>query len=332
MERRVWRRESANGNGSIYSVLYREERCGARGIVCILHGMQSHSDRYRFLAEHLSARGYIVTLLDLQGHGRSANAEGSFGPERGWDYMLHDIRRNILQVRKWFPGLPLCLFGHSMGSFLARLFCVRFPGEADALLLSGTAGPSPLYAPVYRFMTAQAKLFGEDTDAKLYGRLLSRYFNRHIKDPVNLGAWCCSMAEVCLSYEDDPLSSSFTIGAYRDMLYGLIQISGEEWFRKMPDIPILLFSGGSDPVGEYGIGPAMVYALLKASGHHDLKLRIYPGKRHETLNEDIRWEVVAMLENWLDQHEPLQRSAADPGSSRRDKGKAEEREGALRER
>lgn len=301
MEKREWRVPAANGIGRIYSVLYQEPELEKKAIVLIIHGMQSHSGRYRWLAEHLAKKGYVVAAQDLQGHGRSAEIPGYFGESNGWEYMLRDIHHEIIQLKKWFPGLPVLLLGHSMGSFLSRSFAAKYPGEISALLLSGTAGSSPFYRPIRAAIATDIFIHGGQASAISYSYRMARYFNRNIPDPVNLGAWCTTVREICIEHSEDPLSVGFTLGAYYDMLGGLISISGPEWAERVENIPIYIFAGGADPVGEYGRGPAEVYAWLRGTGHKRTSLRIYPAKRHEVLNEDIRCQVVEDMENWIEQ-------------------------------
>nr|MCR5008076.1 lysophospholipase [Oribacterium sp.] len=101
----------------------------------------------------------------------------------------------------------------------------------------------------------------------------------------------------------DPLSVRFTIGAYYEMVKGIISVREDKWASSVPLIPIYIFSGGADPVGEYGRGPASVYAWLHATGH-DVSLRIYPRKRHEMIWETNKEEVHDDIYKWIDSKLP----------------------------
>ena len=302
MERKEWYTRSANGNGKIYSVSYRDETIPAKAMIVIVHGMQSHSGRYIEYAEKLAKDGFVVFMLDLQGHGRSQNVPGYFGPINGWENLVRDVHRLVLRAKRWYPELPLFLLGHSMGSFIARSYVVTYPEDIQGLLLSGTAGfHYHLYA-AQALIRTEIRMHGGKYPAYNIGRIMAKQFNRYIQDPVNAGAWCCSDPDVCISHAEDPLGTCFTLRAYDDMLHGLISIRPEQWAAQVPDIPIYLFSGGADPVGDYGVGPAQVYAYLKSTGHHDVSLRIYPGKRHEMLFETNKAEVMNDVKEWLLRH------------------------------
>jgi alpha-beta hydrolase superfamily lysophospholipase len=302
MEKRVWRAPAANGVGTIYCVLLRDETTAPRAIINLVHGMQSHLGRYDALSEELARRGFIVIRQDLQGHGHSANVSGSFGEKDGWQAMLHDLRRMNHLAQKWFPGLPMIMFGHSMGSFLARDFASRYPKELDGLILSGTAGENYKIRIAYSYLATEYKIHGSMYDGHKYTNKMAEIFLKDIPNPVNSYAWCSTDEETCRMHEHDPLACHLTLGACFDVLKGLLGISGTSWAKKVPDIPIYIFSGGADPVGDYGIGPAQVYAWLKGTGHKDVSLRIYPGKRHEMLMETNREKVKQALFSWIDAH------------------------------
>ncbi len=303
MERREWYTPSANGDGKIYNCLYRNEKLDQKALIVIVHGMQSHSGRYLTWTKELTDLGYTVAMLDLQGHGKSQNHSGSFGPTNGWQYLLHDVRRLILKVKKWFPDLPVFLFGHSMGSFVVRSYVIKFPADVDALILSGTAGFNYSLYSAYGVLQADIKLHGHLSPATKYGEFMTYLFNKDIVDPVNAGAWCCTDEEVCRQHAMDPLSTNFTIGAYCEMVKGLISVREDKWAVNVPIIPIYIFAGGADPVGEYGKGPAAVYAWLHATGH-DVTMRIYPGKRHEMIWETNKDEVRGNIYKWIDSKLP----------------------------
>ena len=290
MERREWKREASNGLGKIYNVLWQEESLDKKAILFVLHGMQGHIGKYRYLFEHMAKQGYVVCGMDIQGHGKSATIPGYFGDNSGWESILHDIRRHLLQVKKWFPNLPVFLFGHSMGSFLARDYAANYG-----------AGGSPLLLPVQGYLAVQKKLRGAKDDALKESILLAKYFNRHIPNPKSLSAWICTKEEVSTANGKDPLAVGFTLGAYADLLAALERVNEYAEIKKLKDIPCFLFSGGADPVGEYGKGPTSLYAHLKMLGNPNLKLRIFPKLRHEVLNEEVRPILLQEMTDFMEE-------------------------------
>lgn len=129
-------------------------------------------------------------------------------------------------------------------------------------------------------------------------------YNGKITHPVNEFAWLSTVDQVCRDYKADPLCGfPFTAGGYRDLFTGLTEITGPQWARKVPkDLPILLAAGDADPVGAYGKGPTQVAAWLRAAGCTEVDLKLYPGLRHELLNERCKGQVYQDLLQWLLAH------------------------------
>lgn len=300
MEKREWYRKASNGLGRIYAQVWQEEKIEEKkGIVCIIHGMQGHSTSYTYLFKALAKAGYIACAQDLQGHGKSAEIPGYFGESDGFSSILHDLHRMLIQIKRWFPGLPVFLFGHSMGSFIARDYAAQYSGEVSGLILSGTAGPNFSLRGTLGYLNVQMLLRGGQADGNPEGRLLAKYFCRGIQKPETLLDWICTDREVIRKKVEDPLTVGFTLGAYRDLVEELIKVNRNTEILKLKELPVLLVSGGADPVGEYGKGPATIYGILRASGNQKAELRIYPGLRHEVLNEAVREELIERILQFL---------------------------------
>ena len=100
-------------------------------------------------------------------------------------------------------------------------------------------------------------------------------------------------------YNQDPLCGfDFTVSGYRDLVRLLFDVNQPQWFRSVPDIPILMVSGDQDPVGDFGKGVKKVYRRLVKTGH-DVQLILYPGGRHEILNETNRDQVYQDIASFL---------------------------------
>lgn len=299
MERRQWREKCSAGNGSFYCELYQEKELPKRGVVLVLHGMQSNSTRYVWMAERLAGEGFVAVLEDINGHGRSQNEPGSFGEKDGWRNLVRDVHRIRRRVNGWFPGLPVYVFGHSMGSFLAREYARMYPQELDGLMLCGTGGMNPLYFVLLGMIRTEILLHGSGEQGLKIAYIMAKYFNRNIpaEEQEDLSAWTCKDRAVREQHKNDPLNVGFTLGAYRDMMEGIIRVCDYSWAESVPPIPVYIMAGGADPVGQYGKGPAETGAYLHESGH-DVTLKIYPARRHEILNE-IREESFQDMNKWF---------------------------------
>lgn len=262
--------------------------------VQIIHGMAEHIDRYDAFARFLAENGVLVFGMDLAGHGnsiRNGQPYGFFGEKDGWDHLIEDNRTMRDLVLKDLPALPRILFGHSMGSFLARAYAGRRGEDFDAFIFSGTAGGNPAL-PIAKLIARSAikKGKGKEPNEKLNALSFGSY-NKPFRPNRTAFDWLTRDTEIVDQYVSDPLCGFvFTSYAFYDLFTGLSEIAGKTWAQRVPKKPILLISGENDPVGNGGKGVRRVERWLKANGHFPCML-LYPEGRHEMLNEINRSEV-----------------------------------------
>ncbi|MDR0356907.1 MAG: lysophospholipase [Clostridiales Family XIII bacterium] len=295
------RRPAASGEGEIFSRIWSgEER---RAVVQIAHGMAEHSGRYADFARFLASRGYAVGMNDHAGHGRSAVTLGYFAEKDGMTYVVEDMKALTDDLKARYPGLPVFLLGHSMGSFLARKYVTRYGGELRGCILSGTAGKNGALALGKTLAFVQKKIMGAKSPGGLLSAIAFGSYNKRIKNPVNDFAWLSSLDKTCADYVNDEMCGFiFTAGGFCDLFELLGEVNAADWAGKIPaSLPIFIFAGEEDPVGAYGRGPREVYDALAATGHEDLTLKLYPNGRHEMLNEVNKEEVYADVLTWLDE-------------------------------
>lgn len=265
-----------------------------RACMQIMHGMAEHIDRYQDFAAFLADNGILVCAMDDPGHGKSV-AEGQplgyFGEQNGWDNLIKDNQTLHALIKADYPALPFILFGHSMGSFLARTYAGRLGHEFDGFIFSGTAGANPALGVAK--MLAKSSIIkghGKEPNAKLDALSFGSY-NKKIKPSRTPFDWLSRDEENVDKYIADPLCGFvFTSYGFLDLFTGLSEISDMNWARRVPKRPILLIAGDHDPVGGMGKGVRQVEGWLKKSGHKPV-LKLYAGARHEVLNETNRTEV-----------------------------------------
>lgn len=286
-----------------------------RAIVQIAHGMAEHSGRYARFAEALTARGLVVYANDHRGHKGTAGTHensGYFADHDGWDTVVDDMARVMAAARDEHPGLPVVLFGHSMGSFLARAFAVEHGRELTALVLSGTAGdPGIQGAAGARIARLEARLRGRRHRSTLMDKLTFGQYDRAFAPTRTRFDWLSrDAAEVDAYIADEWCGEVFTAGFYVDILGGLARVNSDGYVARTPkQLPILIFSGAKDPVGGNGKGVREVADRYRRLGIEDVTLVLYPDGRHEMLNETNRDEVTGDVIAWIERHLP-----AAPGS------------------
>ena len=299
---------SSDGRHTCHGSCWQPARDLPRGVVQIVHGVAEHMGRYDWFARFLAGHGYAVCGADHLGHGRTGAEDGKFGyfgPRRGWELVTRDVRRLRLMAGDRFPGVPYFLLGHSMGSFLTRTYLCRYPGTVDGAILSGTGQENALLVGAGKALAGLiAHIRGPEAVSPLVNELSLGSYNKQFR-PNRTGAdWISRDEKVVDAYLRDPWCTfTPTVGMFRDMLGGLQYIASPAALAQMdPDTPVYLFSGDQDPVGGNGAGVRKVYGYFEKQGTRDLTMKLYPGGRHEMLNELNREEVYADVLAWLDRH------------------------------
>ena len=286
-----------------------------RGVVHIVHGMAEHSARYRETATRLTERGYEVWAADLRGHGMTAdstvNDEGKGGllghcaDKNAFALFLEDVALIDTEIRRSCPSVPVFLMGHSFGSFIAFGYVESCRTAFAGCILSGTRGYCGLL-PVFGavFMALFSFLRGVRTKSLFASNLAERACNKKFSPNKTQFDWASRDEKEVEAFVKDPLCGKIWSGGfYRDLSRYLLRIYRKRNIKKINKaLPFYIFSGGADPVGGMGKGPAMLTRRLKGAGIEDVELVLYPNGRHEMLHETNRAEVTANLCAWLDAH------------------------------
>ncbi len=296
---------SSDGRNTIHAELFVPSDKEIRGVVQISHGMVDYVGRYAVLAEALTAEGFVVAGNDHLGHGESVSTPEDFGffaSKDGWSYVIDDLKKMNDLLREEYKGVPVVLLGHSMGSFLARLYAEKYADSIDALIIHGTAGPNPAL-PFGKVLIKLIKFFGgERTRSRFVRSLAEGGYNKAFDKSEGEGAWLTRDASMVAGRPSDQRTNFiFTISGYGDLFYMLGAVNSKEWFKNFPkNLPTLVISGDCDPVGDFGKGVRYVYDNLAASGA-GVDLKLYEGARHELFNETNRDEVFRDLTGWIEE-------------------------------
>ena len=279
-----------------------------KGIVLILHGVAEHIGRYAEFASYLAERGYVVCGNDHLGHGKTGVEDSKFGyfsKYDGWTLVTADVRTLFLKLKEEFPGIPCILFGHSMGSFLARTFLCRYPGLADGAILSGTGmEPSFMVAAGKAICSLLCAAKGPEYHSPFVHSISLGGYNKQFEPARTPCDWLSRDEAVVDRYIEDPFCGfPESVGLMRDMMGGLQYIVSRRALSQMDvNTPVFFLSGDCDPVGQNGSGVKKVYQLFKDTGCLDVSLKLYPEGRHEMLNELNSKEVQNDILCWLEAH------------------------------
>jgi alpha-beta hydrolase superfamily lysophospholipase len=266
--------------------------------------MMDYIGRYTLMADALCASGIALCGNDHLGHGDSvATPEdyGFFASRDGYKYVIDDVKGMNDLIRKELPDLPVILLGHSMGSFISRLYSVRYPDSIDGLIIHGTAGPNPATGAGKLLVKLLRAVKGERHRSKFVCSLADGGYNKGFDPAEGDGAWLTRDPSMVADRVGNPKNDFiFTLAAYEDLFNFLGDCNSKAWFKAFPaGLRTLVISGEQDPVGDFGKGVRYVYDNLKKNGA-DVELKLYEGARHELFNETNRDEVFADLIKWIE--------------------------------
>lgn len=281
--------------------------CEPEGIVQLVHGFGEHSRRYLHMIVSLMDAGYIVAADDHVGHGATAIANDTWGDwgDAGCHTMMEDEHTFKTVVEEKYPNLPHFMFGHSMGSMIARDFAAKYGEELTGLVLCGTTGIfRNTHATKAKLEKAIEEGKAHESDPEYVNELMGWMFSR-CDEGVTLGnEWICHDPYVQKDHAEDPFDA-FTHPTHnislRDFIDMMLVIEGTDWAEKVPtDLPILNIAGDQDPVGNFGEGVYLTSNWLEDTGHQVIT-KLFSGYRHEIHNyDDLKFEVEETIIDFLD--------------------------------
>ena len=294
---------SSQFDGTLLEALVVTPDSDKKGVVQFAHGMSEHKERYLPFMQYLAERGCLCVINDHRGHSASVRDPGDLGYfyAQGDLSLVEDMHQITCWMRERFPGRKLFLFGHSMGSLAARAYCAGHDDEIDALVLSGSPGRNPAVGPGLALIALLCMLKGERHRSRLLQGMTVGMFARRFPDPEHPCAWLSANMENVIAYENDPLCSfTFTLNGNRALLRLMRRAYGLKHGRA--DLPVRFYSGSEDPCAPDEKGFRDAVERMRRAGYSDVQGTMFPGMRHEILNETDREMVFARI--WSEAFEP----------------------------
>ncbi len=293
------------GKGQIHFCRWTPEGT-PRGVVQLVHGIAERVERYDDFANYLNTQGFLVVAEDHMGHGGSLGEDGVRGYfHGGWFAAVEDTYRLMQDTMRENPKIPYILFGHSMGSFMARTILAKYPDSGiSAAIICGT-GWQPTFAipMLIKVVEGICRKNGEEAPNGQLDSLIFGGYNKRIENPRTDKDWLTRDEKIVDAYIADPLCGFVASGGLlRDMMKGIYYVQKGENLRNMKkNLPVFFIAGQEDPVGPYGKGVDQAAKAFRKAGMINVALKLYPDCRHEILNELNKEQVYADITKWIGQ-------------------------------
>ena len=276
-----------------------------KGIVQFAHGMCEHKERYIPFMEYLCGKGYICVINDHRGHGESISSPDDLGyfHKGGWCGIVDDLLIVNRHVKDLHPGLPVYMFGHSMGSLAVRSFTKQYDTQIDGLIVCGSPSCNPATGAGRLLARMIATVKGERHRPSLIHKIAFEGFNgRFASEGEN--AWLSTDRHVVREYNEDPLCGyMFTANGFIGLFDLMIETySKKGWKNGNPSLPVHFIAGADDPCITSSKDFAKAVGMMRVVGYTNVTDRLYEGMRHEILNETDKaqvWkDVLILLDSW----------------------------------
>lgn len=257
------------------TAFYRFEAAGEpRSVILLIHGLGEHTGRYKAWVERFNERGVTLLAFDLPGHGHTPGRWGVIpSPEKVYDTIDSILSEAALN----FPGVPLFIYGHSLGGGIVLNYLIRRkPSVTGAIVTSPWVILAETLPPLKVFLAKAAGTLmpGMTQSSGLKTEYLSR-------DP-----------EVVKAYRSDPLVH----GQISAGLYLWMSSTAEETLARAQEItvPLLLAHGRNDlitsPSGSVQVAGSAPRATLK----------LWDEGYHELHNDPLKQEHFDFITEWMD--------------------------------
>lgn len=276
-----------------------------KAVIQIAHGMAEHAARYERFAKTAAKAGYAVYANDHRGHGKTAGGlenVGYPGSRDGFAWMVKDMAQLTEIIRNDHPGRKVILLGHSMGSLLAQQYMADHGNLVNGVILSGTSGPLGMLPLAGKILAAVLKAVqGPKKKSLLLNFMTFGPYNDRFKPNRTFFDWLSRDEREVDKYVNDPYCGGvFTTEFFYQLAKGTIGIHDPAVMRRIPKkLPVLMVSGEWCPVGLNTKTVKKLTEMYGKLGLREVRLKIYPGARHELLNETNRDEVTQDLIGWM---------------------------------
>lgn len=273
-----------------------------KGILQLSHGMAEYRLRYLDFMKYMADRGYLCVIHDHRGHGESVRSKEDYGYfyEDGSNRIVEDLNQITEEIQKEHPELPHYLFGHSMGTLVARKFLQKYDSKIDGLILCGPPTENKQVRIGKFLVHMMTPFYGSHYRSKFIQKMAFGSYGKRFKQDSNPSWLCSSLEEVKKYQKHEACGFIFTLNGFENLFSMMEDAYKKEYLCENPKLPILMIAGSDDPVIGNENAFLKTKKFLQEQGYQSVQTKLYPGKRHELLNEDNKLEIYDDILHFLE--------------------------------
>lgn len=269
-------------------------------VIIVVHGMAEHIERYFEFCEKLIKRGYKVYAYSHRGHFPTDTIEnyGYMGDGDNFQNLVEDLNCIVEYVKKNEENKKICIFSHSMGSFVSNRFSELYGNKINGLILCGSGSNSNFLLTTGNILASTLIFFkGRKYRSKLLDKITFGAYNKKFKPNRTEVDWLNRDEKEVDKYIDDPeCGGIFTLAYFKYFFKGTKKLNKNH--KKTPqNLKVLIFAGDKDPVGNMGKGTTKLYNKMK---NENVTFKLFKDCRHEIMLEKNKDEVHNYVLDWLD--------------------------------
>lgn len=292
--------------GADLNLLIRQAEGRPRAVVQINHGLAEHAARYARFADFLAARGFHVYVHDHRGHGATRAPDAPLGKFADWDgraKVIADVDAIHDLIASECPGLPVILFGHSMGASVALNYLLEHsPRVHAAAIWNGNFSQGLLGQVALGILAWERMRLGSDVPSRLLPKLTFQAWGKAVPNHRTLFDWLSRDEAEVAKYIADPLCGwDASVSMWRDVVSMALNGGRDAAFAGVRrDLPVAIVGGEKDPASDYGKGITHLANRMRAMGFSNLVSKVHADTRHESLNEVNRDIIMNDFAAWAD--------------------------------
>jgi len=292
--------------GADLNLLIRQAEGRPRAVVQINHGLAEHAARYARFADFLAARGFHVYVHDHRGHGATRAPDAPLGKFADWDgraKVIADVDAIHDLIASECPGLPVILFGHSMGASVALNYLLEHsPRVHAAAIWNGNFSQGLLGQVALGILAWERMRLGSDVPSRLLPKLTFQAWGKAVPNHRTLFDWLSRDEAEVAKYIADPLCGwDASVSMWRDVVSMALNGGRDAAFAGVRrDLPVAIVGGEKDPASDYGKGITHLANRMRAMGFSNLVSKVHADTRHESLNEVNRDVIMNDFAAWAD--------------------------------